>query len=197
MSQWPLMFQPLAKYAVFEGRSRRSEFWLWVLFRFLLNAALGSIASSFLFSHMLVMNSQPDIFISRYMTYTPLFSLISLGLLIPSIAVGVRRLHDSNRTGWWLVAPYVAALLGIIAFFILFGAQLFQLISAHHDMSDTESFAFFLRLFGTLVLCFLPALICDIVLLVFFVLDGTPGPNRFGPDPKGRGINGQATAEVF
>ena len=40
----PLMFQPLLKYAQFEGRSRRSEFWLWVLFRFLLGQLLGAIA---------------------------------------------------------------------------------------------------------------------------------------------------------
>jgi uncharacterized membrane protein YhaH (DUF805 family) len=64
-----------------------------------------------------------------------LSSIFSLAVLVPSIAVSVRRLHDIDRTGWWV-------LIGLVP------------------------------------------LVGWIVLLVFHVQDGTPGPNRFGPDPK-------------
>ncbi|MGN6424213.1 MAG: DUF805 domain-containing protein [Asticcacaulis sp.] len=194
MSNWPLMFQPLAKYATFEGRSRRSEFWLWVLFRFILNAVLGSVVGGVVLSGLPMLQSHPEIFFANYMRVMPIFSLVGLALLIPTLAVAVRRLHDSNRTGWWLIAPYAAAMAGLIIFFILFGAQIFHIAQQGHEMTDAEGMAFAGSLFGTLALCFLPAIICDIMLLVFFLLDGTPGPNRFGSDPKGRGVTAQTEA---
>lgn len=64
-----------------------------------------------------------------------LSSIYVLATLIPSLAVSARRLHDTDRTGWWL-------LIGIVP------------------------------------------LIGDVVLLIFFLLDGTPGDNRFGANPK-------------
>jgi uncharacterized membrane protein YhaH (DUF805 family) len=169
MSNWPLMFQPLAKYATFEGRSRRSEFWLLVLFRLILNAVLGSVVGSVVMSSLPMMQTHPEIFFVNYMRVMPIFSLIGLALLIPT--------------------------LGVVIFFILFGAQIFHIAQQGHEMTDAEGLAFAGSLFGTLALCFLPAIICDIVLLVFFLLDGTAGPNRFGADPKGRGVTPQT--EVF
>jgi uncharacterized membrane protein YhaH (DUF805 family) len=64
----------------------------------------------------------------------PLNTLSGLALLLPNLAVAVRRLHDTDRSGWWL----------LIALLPLIGL---------------------------------------IVLIVFFCIRGTPGPNRFGPDP--------------
>ena len=64
-----------------------------------------------------------------------LSGLYSLAVLLPSIAVAVRRLHDTDRSGWWFLIGFVPIVGGII-------------------------------------------------LLVFYVLEGTRGPNRFGPDPK-------------
>jgi uncharacterized membrane protein YhaH (DUF805 family) len=73
-----------------------------------------------------------------------LFGLVTLALFIPTLAVSVRRLHDSDKSGFWL-------LLG----FIPFGG---------------------------------------FVVFIFDLLDGTPGPNRYGPDPKGRdGFSGPGT----
>lgn len=80
----------LKKYAVFSGRAQRSEFWYFVLFNVIITGvlswidrALGATIGS--------------------MGTGILSSLYSLAVLIPSIAVGVRRLHDTDRSGWWLL----------------------------------------------------------------------------------------------
>ena len=111
------MFEALKKYADFKGRARRKEYWLFILLysvcyfiAFLIDVASGAL-----------------------IIFT---TIVALGLLIPLISVAVRRLHDTDRSGWWFLLVFVP-------------------------------FAY-------------------IVLLIFFFLDGTPGENRFGPDPKGR-----------
>ena len=111
------MFEALKKYADFKGRARRKEYWLFILLysicyfiAFLIDVASGALI---IFS-----------------------TIVALGLLIPLISVAVRRLHDTDRSGWWF-------LLGFVPF-------------------------------------------ANIVLLIFFFLDGTAGENRFGSDPKGR-----------
>lgn len=79
-----------SKYADFNGRASRSEFWWFMLF-----VTLASIASSFL---------------------GPLVAgLFFLGTLLPSVAVSSRRLHDTNRTGWW----QLVGLIPIVGFIIL------------------------------------------------------------------------------
>ncbi len=73
----------LRNYANFKGRASRPEYWWWFLFNFLV---VGTISLTF-------GNNAGD--------------GMSLVLLLPSIAVGVRRLHDVNRKGWWILAPLV------------------------------------------------------------------------------------------
>ena len=194
----PLMFQPLVKYAQFEGRSRRSEFWLWILFRFLLNQLMGAVALAFIgpmFAdfglHPDAINAHPEIFFQNYMTMwmriLPFFSVISLALLVPTLTVAVRRLHDINRTGWWVVLPYGVMIVGVIIFLVIGGVSIFNLFAAHPNgnVSDAEGIRTLVQVIGSMFLCVvLPALIAWIVLLVFFVTEGTRGPNRFGPDPK-------------
>lgn len=190
MTNVPVMFQPLVKYADFNGRSRRSEFWLWVLFRIIVGMALGAVTLFLLGSSLHLAEDQPQQFMARYMTAMPIIQLVDLALLLPSLAVGVRRLHDTNRSGWWIVMPVVVAIAGLILFFIAFGASLFQLVGTGggNDITDAQGLEFFMTFMGSLVLCILlPSLIANIVMLVFYVTDGTPRPNRFGPDPKGRG----------
>lgn len=108
----------LSNYAGFAGRASRSEFWWFALFYLLVQLACG-VLDAVLFS-----------------SYGggPIGALVSLALLLPYLAVSVRRLHDIDRSGWWLLISLVP-LVGMI------------------------------------------------VLLVFFVQRGTPGPNRFGADP--------------
>ena len=82
------------KYATFEGRARRSEYWYFGLFGFVVGLVLGWI---------------------------PVVGmLISLAFLLPSIAVGVRRLHDVGKSGWWYLLVFVPiANLVLIYFYIL------------------------------------------------------------------------------
>lgn len=83
----------LTKYADFTGRARRSEYWWFVLFTVL----VGFVAS--------IIDS---ILGTRNGTGTGLVSgLANLALLLPSLAVGARRLHDTGRSGWWLLLIFV------------------------------------------------------------------------------------------
>jgi uncharacterized membrane protein YhaH (DUF805 family) len=75
------------KYATFSGRATRAEYWYWVLF-----LALGRIARP-LAAAVLAPGGA-----------AALWSIFSLAVLLPTIAVAVRRLHDVNRSGWWLLA---------------------------------------------------------------------------------------------
>ena len=99
---WYIMV--LKKYAVFTGRSRRKEYWMFVLFNIIISIILNII----------------DRVLGLDFANTGLLLLIyDLAILIPSIAVGVRRLHDTNRTGWWLLialVPLVGAIILIVFF---------------------------------------------------------------------------------
>lgn len=196
MTQVPLMFQPLVKYVDFEGRARRSEFWLWILFRYLLSSGLGAIYASVMLSNLGPLFSNPNpseqevmSHLGGMMTMMPLLSLVNLALLLPTYAVCVRRLHDIGRTGWWLVMPIAVASVSLILFFIFFGFQIFSIAGKGDHLSDAEGLKLAFSLFGGLALCMIPILIAEIVMLVFYITEGKRGPNRFGPDPKGEALN--------
>ena len=120
--------EALKKYAVFSGRSRRMEYWYFVLFNLIAYIVL-SLIDALLGTYNIVQG------------VGLLSGIYSLAVLIPTLAVMVRRLHDIDRTGWWILINLIP-------------------------------------LIGT------------IVLLVFALTPGTPGSNRYGPDPK------QATGEA-
>lgn len=118
--EWMLL--PLKRYADFSGRSRRKEFWMFALGVFIAEIVVSIVERVLGLSGMVGG------------VYGPLMLILVLGLLVPNLALGVRRLHDQDKSGWFLL------------------------------------------------LAFIP-LIGGIILLVFFCLEGTKGPNRFGPDP--------------
>ncbi len=111
-------------YANFNGRARRQEYWMFVLFNTLIIIGLGVVAG------LLYAVSETLGFIGL-----GLIGIYYLGILVPAIACVVRRLQDQNRSGWM-------ALIGLIPY------------------------------------------VGGIVLLVFMCLEGTQGPNQYGPDPK-------------
>ena len=128
---WMLM--PLRRYAEFSGRSRRKEYWMFSLLNLLIAVFVGLVT--------LVMAVSVSSESAMMLVVTPvliLWFLLSLALIVPGVAVTIRRLHDTDRSGW------------------------------------------------TILLALVP-LIGPIILLVFYCTQGTPGPNRFGPDPKGEG----------
>ncbi len=96
----------LKKYAVFSGRSRRSEYWYFILFYLIIYIALAvidGVTGSF--------DSKSGIGL--------LTSIFALALLIPSLSVSVRRLHDTDRSGWWLLIGFIP-LIGAIVLIVFF-----------------------------------------------------------------------------
>jgi len=92
----------LNKYADFAGRAQRSEFWWFVLFNFIGSIVLNIIDTAIL--------------------GVPALSILwTLGLLIPGIAVSIRRMHDLDKSGWWILIPLVP-IVGIILY-IYWAAQ--------------------------------------------------------------------------
>src|SRR5688500_12923517 len=101
------MFMPLKRYAEFSGRSRRKEYWMWILFQILLYLAFW-ILVVIVGGSALMAGGDPTAAMAAggaVMVIAGLYALIWLAFIIPGIAVTVRRLHDTNRTGWWILAP--------------------------------------------------------------------------------------------
>jgi uncharacterized membrane protein YhaH (DUF805 family) len=122
------MFMPFRRYAEFSGRSRRKEYWMFALLNMIVWAIICVLglwgADSRLFS-------DTEELMMYFLATGGVYLLITL---IPSLAVAIRRLHDTDKSGWML-------LLGLIP------------------------------------------LVGGLILLIFYVTEGTRGPNRFGPDP--------------
>ena len=101
----------LTKYAVFSGRARRSEFWWFALFNLLVGIVAGIIDST---AGLQFGDSQNPF------TQTGIVaSLVSLALLLPGLGVSVRRLHDTGRSGWWVLLgliPVVGPIILIVWF---------------------------------------------------------------------------------
>lgn len=109
----PAVKTVLSKYAIFSGRASRPEFWLWMLALFLL---------------LCVTQLNDGLIIAPVMGFglwaeeagKPLSVVVLLALILPNIAVSVRRLHDTNRRGWWVLislVPVIGALV-LIYFYI-------------------------------------------------------------------------------
>jgi len=114
----------LRRYVDFSGRAGRSEYWWFALANAIVLIALtilGRVGESMGLGGILMV---------------PYF-LYLLAVLLPSLGVSVRRLHDTGRSGWWFLLAFVPVIGGL-------------------------------------------------VLLVFFILDSTPGDNQYGPHPAGK-----------
>ena len=88
----------LENYANFRGRAGRPEFWWFALASFVVEFVLGILAG-----------------VSRF--FWVFYALYALGVLIPSLAVGIRRLHDTSRSGWWILislVPFVGTIILIV-----------------------------------------------------------------------------------
>jgi uncharacterized membrane protein YhaH (DUF805 family) len=167
------MILPLKRYADFQGRSQRMEYWMFFLFNIIVRLVLSLIDSALgLGGHTATYSTHaPGSFSSGAMTSGGILSgVYGLAVLVPSLAVGVRRLHDIDRTGWWLLAPFVLVAAGAALFFPFL------------DSSGATGFGG-MGLAGGLL--FFLGGIMGLVLFVWTLFDGTRGPNRFGPDPKG------------
>ena len=138
------------KYADFSGRAQRSEFWWFFLF-------------------ILV----PLVILS----FIPLVVLLLLGVLLPYIAVTVRRVHDTGRSAWWVIIILVMGALSAMAL------SAFILLEFASDSSGNDGFYGLLALLIIGGIWVLVSGVVVIALLVLCALPGTVGPNRYGPDP--------------
>ena len=103
--QWYL--EVLKKYAVFDGRAHRTEFWMFALVNVIVSLVLGVV---------------DGIIGTRTGGLGLLGGLYSLAVLVPSLAVGVRRLHDIGRSGWWLLIALIP-LVGIIVLIVWYATE--------------------------------------------------------------------------
>jgi uncharacterized membrane protein YhaH (DUF805 family) len=123
--EWMLM--PYKRYADFSGRSRRKEYWMFYLLFIIVYFVLGALMAMGAPS-VDPMTGEMSGGGAMATLGGGLLLLFVLGSFIPSLAVSIRRMHDQDRSGWWIL--------------------------------------------------------CPILNIIFLFFDGTPGDNRFGPDPK-------------
>ena len=144
--RWYLM--ALGKYAQFGGRSQRKEFWYFFLFYSLFSIPFGVV----------------DMFLIGTSILGTIYFLV---FLTPSLAVGVRRLHDMGRSGWWML--------------LYTGIVIQQLASGIKVSGRGVSGE------AVVAIVFVVAAVCAVVLIVFMVRKSQPGRNRYGPDPTDDG----------
>jgi uncharacterized membrane protein YhaH (DUF805 family) len=172
--KWMLM--PLRRYAEFRGRSRRLEFWLFSLF-------MAIVYILFIGAVITTASPQSDtspVAAVPVVVVALLMGLFWLATLIPTLAVQVRRLHDTDRSGWWVMLWAGPMLLSYVM-------QIF--VIATYGAANAGAFAVVSAIMG------LAMFVGGIVLLIFFCLPGTRGENRFGTDPLGDTTD--ALAETF
>lgn len=97
----------LKNYAGFSGRARRQEYWFFVLFNFIITLVL-----IFVDAIIGTLNPQTGLGV--------LSGLYSLAVFIPAFAVTVRRLHDTSRTGWWLLIGFIPLIGAIVLLVFMF-----------------------------------------------------------------------------
>ena len=160
------------KYATFSGRARRSEYWYFYLFTFLVSTVLDCI---------------------------PIFGALScvwlLAQIIPSIAVTVRRFHDIGKSGWnylFFAIPELVFFGYIIHFiFISFKDMVDAGINPSNVSNNTATISKIVAnniiangAIGSFVIPFIVLLVSIVLWLVWMTKDSEPGENKWGPNPK-------------
>ena len=109
MSPWSWYVKVLRQYVDFSGRARRKEYWFFALFSVLISLGLTVV------DLMIFGSGRPD------QPHFGLSTLYSLAVLLPSLGVSVRRLHDTGRSGWWLLLNFIPLVgpIVIIVFMVL------------------------------------------------------------------------------
>ena len=103
-----LMFQPLRKYADFRGRAQRAEYWLFYLLFMIVYVTCVVAAGGF--------DEDGPAPTGVGLVIALVSGLGVLGLVIPMLAVSIRRLHDTDRTGWWAFITFVPLVGGLVLF---------------------------------------------------------------------------------
>ena len=144
--EWALL--PIQRFGQFSGRAPRAEYWWYYLGTVIIGFVVGIIDR--------IIGSDIGI----------LGLVVNLALLVPTIAVTVRRLHDTERSGWWILAVIVP----LVAVGAMVGAGIFD-----GNLGSSPTPFFWVSLFLLIV--------AAVMLFIFMILPGTDGPNRYGEDP--------------
>ena len=153
----------LGRLTDFKSRSRRSEFWwfmlAFIIVQYIINLVLGLLLP--------VLPAQ----------------IISLLIWFIPFAVTVRRLHDTGRGGWWVVLSWLAS--AAYSLYFIFSGLMDELTSVNADPTAA------LKMFTDPVMGGLNIfyVLTAIILVIFCVLDGKPEPNQYGESPKYKKIN--------
>jgi len=162
----------LEKYADFTGRASRAEFWWYALALVVAGIIVAIVEGILGLSHMI------------FYIFGPLSLLFRAATIVPSLAVSARRLHDTNRPGWWVLLPLIPELLMLIMAAMTAGA-----VAAGGGIGAAIGGAALTGLIG------LVALVGAVVLIVFCAMPSQPGSNQYGPNPNGEGGAGPVLAE--
>lgn len=126
------------KFSCHTGRSRRKEYWAWSVFNTLFIAVWAIIMAICIAISDINLDSKPEWLGIVAVIMSLILCVFVIAAIIPGINLYIRRMHDMNASGWW-----------VLCIFILYVSAIYA--------------------------------------LVIGIIDGTTGPNRYGPDPKGRG----------
>lgn len=170
----------IRNYVNFTGRARRKEYWNFVLFTFIL-MALASLVDFLVFwpttnEWVTTLSETPDSNLgSFWLTINNwTFMLLAICLMLPQLAVSVRRLHDIGKSGYHLLWFSLAYFALIIVAFTSMGNMI------NTDIYSATSIAFMV----TLIIGYLGLLVWSVFFLVWFLTNGNRGENKYGPDPK-------------
>ena len=147
-------------YLTFQGRAPRSEYWWFVLFT-------SAVMSLLAIGEWGFSESAPG----AASLIHALFVIFWIATLLPSLSVGVRRLHDTDRAGWWILLGLPLIISDVVTMMSHSGAP---------DDLDSTAGGFSTPL---IILGFA----CILLLLYFLIRKGTDGDNRFGSNPLGGG----------
>jgi uncharacterized membrane protein YhaH (DUF805 family) len=190
MKFWEAVKTCFRKYFDFKGRARRSEYWWFILFTVIVGVVWTFFASFLSVGFMIGSSSEISL-----TTFTVVFMAIIiiplLFLVIPQYAVMTRRLHDTGRSGWWVVASLVVSLAYSAAYIKACMPMWNQLIEDPDAVYRSNQFQVIAEtlqtspvLGGILCVLFLASLVLGITMLVFTILDSHRGVNKYGPSPK-------------
>ena len=160
------------KYVTFSGRAGRPEYWWFVLFLFL-GSIIAGLIDGILFGGAEVVVTDSSVSAS---SDGPVSALFSLGTILPALAAAWRRMHDTGRSGLFVLYPLIV-IVGITSFVGMF---------AGFDVLSTGQFdGLFSGLFGIILIFALIVLVLSPLIVLFWLTrPSQPGPNQWGPNPS-------------
>ena len=170
--------QAIKNYVNFSGRARRKEYWMFFLFTviftilaMILDFVLGIDFRISVYDEVAHWNYnyKPEVSLG----YGPIYVIVSLFHWLPTMSAAVRRLHDSDRTGWWFFAPSLIMLTAIFIGAIFIGGGM---------ATNSDSMAITGGILAGVL--YLVGIGLGITSFVFLFFDGTKGDNRFGVSHK-------------